>query len=61
VLRLDREAHAISPEGFGINGEAIAPDGTRVVAIGPRGEVVVSPIDGGDPQIVAVQLPGIFL
>jgi eukaryotic-like serine/threonine-protein kinase len=51
-------AHPLTPEGYDINGDAIAPDGSRVVAMSPDEEVVIWDMNGGTPRAVPGLTPG---
>jgi len=43
----------ISPEGVDSQvNRAIAPDGKRVAAVDPEGQIVIYPVDGGEPTAV---------
>ena len=59
-----RERRAITPEGLAVNysgshwslnyyGSEVSPDGKLVVAKGPQGNLVLFPVEGGEPRPVA--------
>ena len=52
LYHIDGETRALTPEGFDINGAAISPDGSRILATGPSDELGVVPVAGGDRRSV---------
>jgi eukaryotic-like serine/threonine-protein kinase len=52
VQSIEGRPTPLTPEGWDIHGEAVSPDGRRVLAIGPVGEVAIWPVDGGEPRSI---------
>ena len=62
-----RERRAITPEGLAVNysgstgfnyyGSEVSPDGKLVVAKGPQGNLVLFPVEGGEPRPVPATTP----
>jgi hypothetical protein len=63
VVELEgREPRRIAPEGYELvaGGNALSPDGLRVVARSPENQIVLCPVDGGQPRPVP-GLAGLFV
>ncbi len=43
---------AISPEGVGITGQSISPDGRSIIALGPEARLAVYPAEPGEPRVI---------
>ena len=58
VMNMDGgQPRPITREGFSVRAHALSPDGKRIGAISSEGLVLV-PLDGGEPQLVAGSKPG---
>ncbi len=51
------QPRAITPEGFSLRGQSLAPDGKRIAMVASDG-VALGSIDGGEPQRVRGSQPG---
>ena len=58
VMNLDGgQSRAITPEGFGLRGHSLSPDGKRIAMITSDG-IALGSVDGGEPQPVRGSQPG---
>ena len=52
-----QQARPISPEGSAVANNVISPDGTQVASVDAKGQIVLYPVDGGRPALLANARP----